>query len=77
MKSAVRQMRGPGMNLGLKKPRKKAADPKPYVQSRAMKKATKADAPSYLPDEKPAKAARVSKLRTRRAGKVSSSSKLF
>lgn len=51
MKTAVKQMRGPGMNLGLKKPRKKPAEPKPYAPSRAMKAAMKADPVSYLPTE--------------------------
>lgn len=37
--SMVRQTRGPGMNKGLKKPRKKPAEPKPYTPSREMKKA--------------------------------------
>lgn len=49
MKAAVRQKRGPGMNLGLKKPRKKPAEPKPYTPSREMKRALVADTPSYLP----------------------------
>jgi hypothetical protein len=51
MKTAVKQTRGPGMNLGLKKPRKKPAEPKPYTPSRAMKAASKADPVSYLPPE--------------------------
>lgn len=50
MKPAVRQKRGPGMNLGLKKPRKKPAEPKPYTPSREMKQALAMDTPSYLPD---------------------------
>ena len=51
-RSAVRQVKGPGMNLGLKKPRKNyIAKPKPYVQSRELKAAEKAGkASSYLPD---------------------------
>lgn len=50
MKSAVRQKRGPGMNLGLKKPRKNTF-PKvePYQPSKAMKKAQKVVSGSYLP----------------------------
>lgn len=51
MKPAIKQMRGPGMNLGLKKPRKTPAAPKPYAPSRAMKAATKAAPVSYLPPE--------------------------
>lgn len=62
------------MNLGLKKPRKKPGDPKPYTQPRALKKASKAEPSSYLPEEKPVKAG---KPRARRAGKAPSSSKLF
>ena len=48
---AIKQMRGPGMNLGLKKPRKKPAEPKPYTPSREMKAATKDKPVSYLPPE--------------------------
>ena len=50
MKSAVRQKRGPGMNLGLKKPRKNTF-PKvePYEPSKAMKKAQKVVSGTYLP----------------------------
>lgn len=51
MKAAVKQMRGPGMNLGLKKPRKTPPEPKPFVQSKAMKAAAKATPVSYLPPE--------------------------
>ena len=51
MKAAVRQMRGPGMNLGLKKPRKKMAEPKPYTPSREQKAALKDKPASYLPPE--------------------------
>lgn len=47
----VKQMRGPGMNLGLKKPRKKPAEPKPYTPSREAKAALKAKPVSYLPPE--------------------------
>lgn len=39
MTPAVRQKRGPGMNKGMKKPRKKPGEPKPYTPSREMKKA--------------------------------------
>ena len=59
-KSAVRQMRGPGMNLGLKKPRKNTIPkPKPYKPSREMKaalsfgmgsKSGKGKTGSYLPN---------------------------
>ena len=51
MKSAVKQMRGPGMNLGLKKPRKKPAEPKPFTPSREQKAAMKSKPTSYLPPE--------------------------
>lgn len=51
MKPAVRQTKGPGMNLGLKKPRKNfIAKPQPFKQSKAMKDALKTDTGSYLPD---------------------------
>jgi hypothetical protein len=56
MKSAVRQVKGPGMNLGMKKPRKSyIPKPKPYKPSRAMKEAVGGSsssgkkASSYLP----------------------------
>ncbi|MGI9137159.1 MAG: hypothetical protein ACR2JS_08925 [Candidatus Nanopelagicales bacterium] len=50
-KSAVRQVKGPGMNLGLKKPRKNyIPKPKPYKPSREMKDAMSGGkASSYLP----------------------------
>lgn len=48
MKPAVRQMRGPGMNLGLKKPRKKMAEPKDYPKPKLLK--ASAGTSSYLPD---------------------------
>lgn len=53
VKSMVRQKRGPGMNLGLKKPRKNyIPEPKPYVQPRALKAAMKiGKTSSYLPDD--------------------------
>jgi hypothetical protein len=52
MKPAVRQTRGPGMNRGMKKPRKKPGEPKPYTPSRAMTQATKAGkSTSYLPSD--------------------------
>ena len=51
MKASVRQMRGPGMNRGLKKPRKKPAEPEPYTPSREQKAATKVKSVSYLPPE--------------------------
>ena len=51
MKSAIKQMKGPGMNLGLKKPRKNyIPKPKPYKPSKAMKAASKTDSSSYLPN---------------------------
>ncbi len=61
MKAAVRQMRGPGMNLGLKKPRFGFTEPKPYVPSKATKAAlqdggkgvSKGASNSYLPESKP------------------------
>ena len=51
MKPAVRQMRGPGMNLGLKKPRKNyIPKPKPYKKPRELKGASSSGkASSYLP----------------------------
>jgi hypothetical protein len=53
-KPAVRQMRGPGMNLGLKKPRHGyIAKPKEYTTPKALKSATAVDTASYLPADKP------------------------
>ncbi len=50
-KPAVRQTRGPGMNLGLKKPRKNfIPKPKPYKPSQEAKAAMKTDTGSYLPE---------------------------
>lgn len=49
-KPAVRQVRGPGMNLGLKK-RHKAAKPKPFVdptKKRGGKSKKGATGPSFL-----------------------------
>lgn len=50
---AVRQVKGPGMNEGLKKPRKKPGQPKNYGKPKSAK-ATMATGPaftdSYLPD---------------------------
>lgn len=46
MKGAVRQTRGPGMNLGMKKPRTKMAAPKDIVFPGAK---NTAPANSYLP----------------------------
>jgi len=50
-KSAVRQVKGPGMNEGMKKPRKNhIPKPKPYKPSREMKAALKdGNTSSYLP----------------------------
>jgi hypothetical protein len=47
-KGGVKQMKGPGMNLGLKKPRKKMAQPKDYGKPRMAK--GPAFTGSYLPD---------------------------
>ena len=70
MKPAVRQMRGPGMNLGLKKPRKKPAEPKPYTPSRELKAAMKGDPVSYLPPEGKAGKPRAPKAVKARKGKT-------
>lgn len=48
IKGGVKQMKGPGMNLGLKKPRKKMAEPKDYGKPRQPK--GPAFTGSYLPD---------------------------
>lgn len=61
MKPAVRQTKGPGMNLGLKKPRFGFSTPKPYVPSKATKDTLKtteksvSKGASYLPEDKPGK----------------------
>ena len=51
-KNAVTQIKGPGMNLGLKKPRKGyIPKPKPYKTPRELKpKTSSGKASSYLPD---------------------------
>ena len=48
VKSAVKQIKGPGMNEGLKKPRKKPGKPKEFGKPRAAK--GPAFTGSYLPD---------------------------
>ncbi len=63
-------MRGPGMNKGLKKPRKQPVQPKPYTPSREAKKALQAtETTSYLPSDS---LAGLGKPRARK-GKVLSS----
>lgn len=70
MTPAVRQKRGPGMNLGLKKPRKNfIAKPKPYKPSREMKDALKAESVSYLPPEGKGGKTRAPKTAKVRKGK--------
>lgn len=48
---AIRQTRGPGMNKGMKKPRKKMKEPEPYVPplEKKAEKASGAATSSYLP----------------------------
>jgi len=65
MKYVVKQTRGPGMNLGLKKPRKKIAEPKPFTPSREQKAAMKDKPVSYLPPE-----GKAGKLRAPKAPKA-------
>lgn len=49
-KPAIRQVKGPGMNLGLKKPRKGyIPKPKPYKPSKEAKAAMATESGSYLP----------------------------
>lgn len=50
-KSSVRQVKGPGMNQGMKKPRKNfIPKPKPYKMSKELKTSTAGGkASSYLP----------------------------
>lgn len=50
MAPVVRQTRGPGMNRGMKKPRRKPGEPKPHTMSREMKRALEAKPSSYLPE---------------------------
>lgn len=70
MTPAVRQKRGPGMNLGLKKPRKNyVPKPKPYKPSREMKDALKAEPVSYLPPEGKGGKTRAPKAPRARKGK--------
>lgn len=48
MKGGVKQVKGPGMNMGLKKPRRKPSEPKDYSKPRTAK--GPAFTGSYLPD---------------------------
>jgi hypothetical protein len=48
VKTAVKQIKGPGMNEGLKKPRRKAKQPEDYGKPRKAK--GPAFMSSYLPD---------------------------
>lgn len=51
-KPAIRQVKGPGMNKGLKKPRHGyIPKPKEHTPSRAAKKATAQNAETYLPPD--------------------------
>lgn len=68
MKPAVRQTKGPGMNRGLKKPRKVPAAPKPIADATLPK--AQASAPdSYLPTQGLAKGGKVQAMQNGK-GKV-------
>ena len=50
MAPVIRQTRGPGMNKGLKKPRKKPKEPEPYTPPREKKQVqSQAATGSYIP----------------------------
>lgn len=49
-RSGVRQIKGPGMNEGLKKPRRTPGKPKDYGKPRAARAMGPAFTGSYLPD---------------------------
>lgn len=65
MKPAVRQVKGPGMNLGRKKLRKIPAQPKPISEP----KISSAEPSSYLPQQALAKGGRVQAMKNGK-GKV-------
>ena len=51
VKGGVKQIKGPGMNMGLKKPRRTPGEPKDYGKSAFQKMAKRpAFTRSYLPD---------------------------
>lgn len=51
VKGAVKQVKGPGMNMGMKKPRKQPGQPKDYGKpASARMSAGPAFTGSYLPD---------------------------
>lgn len=51
MKGGVKQIKGPGMNKGLKKPRRAPGEPKDFGKPASMKMAKRpAFIGSYLPD---------------------------
>lgn len=50
IKGGVKQVKGPGMNLGMKKPRKIPGQPKDYSTPRKKKQQGPAFTGSYLPD---------------------------
>lgn len=83
MKPIIRQTRGPGMNLGIKKPRKIPATPKDIASAVSTKtvygktaagKATPAEKLSYLP---PDSGAQGGKPRMTSKVRASKTSKLF
>ena len=65
MKPSVHQVKGPGMNLGLKKPRKIPAQPKPVSEP----KVSSAEPSSYLPAQGLAKGGKVQAMQNGK-GKV-------
>lgn len=71
MKPAVRQTKGPGMNRGLKKPRKVPAAPKPIADAK-MPGMGKASTPaSYLPVQGLAKGGKVQAMKNGKGKMIS------
>lgn len=63
MKSFVKQVKGPGMNRGMKKPRKKPAQPKEFTPPSYEKNTKATETSSYLSDQLFAKGGKVQAMR--------------
>lgn len=69
MKPMVRQIKGPGMNRGMSKPRKIAAQPKPIADAKMSGMGKASNSSSYLPVQGLAKGGKVQAM-TSGKGKV-------
>lgn len=70
MKPMVRQIKGPGMNRGMSKPRKIAARPKPIADAKVPGMGKASDSSSYLPQQTMAKGGKVQAMQYGKGGKV-------